>query len=133
MSYNVPTEFCGFCQLRLTGWSKKCSQTGSVEELEDNLRALFWLSRRTGALLAHQVLSTQPIMRRSALEIQIQSPQARYLIGETIRVDVVLRNKGPEPATVPVLDDLLAPQPYFVIQGPSYANPTGSIGWEIRL
>ncbi len=62
-------------------------------------------------------------MRRSALEIQIQSPQARYLIGETIRVDVVLRNKGPEPATVPVLDDLLAPQPYFVIQGPSYAKP----------
>ncbi len=22
MSYNVPTEFCGFCQLRLRGWSK---------------------------------------------------------------------------------------------------------------
>ncbi len=29
MSYNPPTEFCGFCQLRLRGWSKDALKTSS--------------------------------------------------------------------------------------------------------
>ncbi len=29
MSYNVPTEFCGFCQLRLRGWSKNALKPAS--------------------------------------------------------------------------------------------------------
>jgi hypothetical protein len=59
-------------------------------------------------------------IRRSGLEIRIQSPQASYVSGENIQVEVVLTNTGTAPVTLPLLNDPYGPQPYFVISGPSF-------------
>ncbi|MGH9591646.1 MAG: hypothetical protein ACRD5L_01040, partial [Bryobacteraceae bacterium] len=57
------------------------------------------------------------------MEIQIQSPQSIYVSGETVRVDLTLRNTGPDAITVPVLGEPFSPQPYFVVSGPSFPKP----------
>ncbi len=57
------------------------------------------------------------------MEIHIRSPQASYVNGEKLRVEVTMRNPGTAPLTVPVLDDPFSPQPFFVIRGPSYLDP----------
>jgi hypothetical protein len=62
-------------------------------------------------------------MRRPELEIRIQSPQTTSISGETIRVEVTVRNTGAEPVTLALLSDPYGPQPYFVLRGPSFAKP----------
>jgi hypothetical protein len=57
------------------------------------------------------------------VEIRIQSPRTSYNIGEAIRVEVALRNTASEPVPLPRLTDPYGPQPYFVIQGPSFRKP----------
>ena len=57
------------------------------------------------------------------MEIRIQTPQVSYVSGEKIQVDVVLTNTGPDPVTLPLLNDPYGPQPYFVISGPSFPEP----------
>lgn len=61
--------------------------------------------------------------RRPNLELAIQSPHSTVVDGESIEVELTLRNSGGEPLTLPSLDDPVSRQPYFVIQGPSYPKP----------
>jgi hypothetical protein len=60
---------------------------------------------------------------RPSLEIHIRSPQASYVNGEKLRVEVAMRNSGTASLTVPLLDDPFSAQPFFVVRGPSYPNP----------
>jgi hypothetical protein len=54
------------------------------------------------------------------LEVRIQSAYAGYINGEPIKVAFAVRNTGSDALTLPALTDAAAPQPYFVVQGPSY-------------
>jgi hypothetical protein len=57
------------------------------------------------------------------VEIHIQTPEATVVQGENLRVDLTLRNTSAETLTMPALDDTNAPQPVFVLSGPSFAKP----------
>lgn len=57
------------------------------------------------------------------MDIRIHAPRDTYIDGETIQLEVELRNTGAAPLSLPLLDDPFGPQPYFVIQGASYRNP----------
>jgi hypothetical protein len=57
------------------------------------------------------------------VEIHIETPEATVVQGENLRVDLTLRNTSAETLTMPALDDTNAPQPVFVLSGPSFAKP----------
>jgi hypothetical protein len=57
------------------------------------------------------------------VEIRIDTQESSVVQGEALRVDLSLRNTSTETLTLPALDDVNAPQPVFVLSGPSFAKP----------
>jgi hypothetical protein len=57
------------------------------------------------------------------VEIHIQTPESTVVQGEALRVDLTLRNTSAETLSLPALDDANAPQPVFVLSGPSFPKP----------